>query len=43
MREVSLAVFMDVLFHLNPRLGLRSDALAISADGQDTVKNFDFI
>ena len=43
MGEVSLTVLMDVRLHLNPRVGLSSDLLAVGADWQNTAEDFDLI
>ena len=41
MGEVSLTVFTDVRLHLSPRVGLSSDPLAVGANWQNTMEDFD--
>src|SRR5215475_3902254 len=43
MGEVSLTVLMNVLLHLDPRVGLSSDLLAVRSDRQTTTEHFDLI
>jgi len=43
MGEVSFTVLVDVRLHLSPCVGLRSDLLAVGADWQNTVEDFDLL